>query len=200
MNVLGEDYTHDHQPEQDEEAFCQDLRMNIDTLIILSPSLSCPAKENIIDEEPRALENIAENLPEQVYVNSVAQRFPLAASAVVAHLGKLNWDQYNHMLRLQRIANEQELEMAASRKARTIFHDSVLGSSVSARSEPDQNPKTVYALSSVSSRAEASHRRLPPLPPQARSGQVFACPVSNKTEIPINQRMEVSHSVWFHCL
>jgi hypothetical protein len=161
--------------------------MKIDTLIMLGPSLASPAEESFDDEEPRAIEHVEEHLPEQTYINSVAQRFPLAESTVVTHLGKLNWNRYNHMLCLQRNANQQEQEMTVVAKAKTIFHDSALGSSMPAQSEAGldttgvtSRPQSIYAPSMVSSRAEASHRRLPPLPPQARAGQPFTCAICNK--------------------
>jgi hypothetical protein len=187
MNILDQQDYPTHQPEQNEEALCRTLRMKIDTLLMLSSSLASPADEDFDDEEPRVFDDGEEHLPEQAYINSVAQRFPLAASTVVSHLGKLNWERYNHMLRLQRDATQQELEVAVMEKARTIFHDSALGSSMPAQSEagldtsgiPSQ-PQSVYAPSMVSSRAEASHKRLPPLPPQARSGQPFTCAICNK--------------------
>ncbi|KAH8719537.1 hypothetical protein GQ44DRAFT_775237 [Phaeosphaeriaceae sp. PMI808] len=187
MNILDKQHYSAHQPEQNEEDLCRTLRMKIDTLIMLGPSLESPAEENFDDEEPRAIEHVEGHLPEQTYINSVAQRFPLAAPTVVTRLGKLNWERYNHMLHLQRNAIQQELEMTVLEKAKTIFHDSALGSSVPAQSEAGPSatcvhsiPQTVYVPSVVSSRAEASHRRLPPLPPQARSGQPFTCVICNK--------------------
>ena len=175
------------RPEQDAETLCQTLRTKIDTLIMLAPSLASPAEEIFDDEEPRAISDIGEHLPEQAYANSVSQKFPLAASAIVAHLGKLNWVRYNHMLRLQRETMQQELQMTAMEKARTIFHDSGLGVSLPAQSEVGLNisantsrPESVYAPSMVSSKAETSHKRVPPLPAQARSGKSFMCEICNK--------------------
>jgi hypothetical protein len=187
MNIIDYQHLPTHQLEQNEEALCQILRLKIDTLIMLGPSLASPAEESFDDEKPRAIEQVERHLPEQAYINSVAQRFPLAASAIVTRLGKLNWDRYNHMLRLRQDSVQQELETTVMAKAKTIFHDSALGSSVPAYSEADlgttrvsSHPQSIYAPSIVSSRAEASHRRLPHLPPQARSGQPFACAICNK--------------------
>lgn len=187
MNILDQQQYSAYRPEQDEEASCRTLRMKIDTLLILGPSLASPAEESIDDEEPRAIEHIKEYFPEQAYINMVAQRFPLAASTIVVHLGKLNWERYNHVLHLQRNAIQQDLEMTAMEKTGTIFHDSGLGSSLPAQFEAGldrirvlSSLQFVGAPSIVSSRAEASHKRLPPLPPQARSGQPFTCAICNK--------------------
>jgi hypothetical protein len=187
MNMIEQQHHSTYRSEQDAGTLCQILRTKIDTLIMLAPSLASPAEESFDDEEPRAIQDIEEHLPEQAYANSVSQKFPLAASAIVARLGKLNWDRYNHMLRLQREATQQELQTTAMKKARTIFHDSGLGVSLPAQSEVGVNIavdsshlESVYAPSMVSSRAEASHRRVPPLPAHARSGEPFTCEICNE--------------------
>jgi hypothetical protein len=181
MNMIEQQHQYTYRPEHDAESLCKTLRTKIDTLIMLAPSLASPTEECFDDEEPRAIQDVEEQLPEQAYVNNVSQKFPLAASAIVAQLGKLNWDRYNHMLRLQRETMQQELQMTAMDKARTIFHDSALGVSLPAQSELGLNSaESVYVPSMVSSRAEASHKRVPPLPAKARSGEPFTCEVCNK--------------------
>jgi hypothetical protein len=182
MNMIEyQQHQYTYRPEQDAESLCQTLRTKIDTLIMLAPSLASPAEECFDDEEPRAIQDIGEHLPEQAYANSVSEKFPLAASAIVAQLGKLNWDRYNHILHLQRETIQQELLTTAMEKARTIFHDSGLGFSLQAQSEVGLNiVESVYARSMVSNRAKASHKRVPPLPVKARSGEPFTCEVCNK--------------------
>ncbi|OAL51019.1 hypothetical protein IQ07DRAFT_537378 [Pyrenochaeta sp. DS3sAY3a] len=182
MSILEHQHDHAYRPDQDKRTLCQTLRMKIDTLIMLDSSLASPAAEHFDNEEPRAIEYPEKHMPEQAYINSVAEKFPLAASTMVTHLGKLNWERYNHMIRLQRNAIQQEIETTVKDKAKTIFHDSGLGNSLAAQSEPGaaNRSESVYAPSVASTRAEASHRRLPPLPPQARSGQPFTCEICNK--------------------
>ncbi|XP_014560048.1 hypothetical protein COCVIDRAFT_52251, partial [Bipolaris victoriae FI3] len=179
-SMIEQQYHSTDKPEQDAETLCQTLRTRIDTLIMLAPSLESPAEENFDDEEPRAIQYIERHLPEQAYINSVSEKFPLAASAIVAQLGRLNWDRYNHMLRLQRETMQQELQMATVEKARTIFNDSGLGVSLPAQSKAVSSSESIYAPSIVSTRAEASHKRVPPIPPQARSGEPFTCEICNK--------------------
>ncbi|KAH4291592.1 hypothetical protein HBH64_190360 [Parastagonospora nodorum] len=158
---------------------CQTLRMKIDTLIMLAPTLASPAEEFFDDEEPRVIQDIGEYLPEQAYANSISQNFPLAALAIVSQLGKLNWKRYNHMIHLQQETAEQELQTNAMEKARTIFHDSGLGVSLPAQSEVGLNIAE-SAPSVVSHRAQASHKRVPQLPAKAWSGEPFACEICNK--------------------
>jgi hypothetical protein len=187
MSIIEQQQYSTYQPEQDAKTLCQTLRTKIDTLIMLAPSLASPAEESFDDEEPRAIQYVEDHLPEQAYANSVSQKSPLAASTIVAHLGKLNLDRYNHMLGLQRETMQQEFQSTAMEKARTIFHDYGLGVSLPAQSQVGLNiavdssrPESVYAPSMVSTRAEASHKRVPPLPAQARSGEPFTCEICKK--------------------
>ncbi|KAI8940618.1 hypothetical protein NX059_001890 [Plenodomus lindquistii] len=178
INVLDQQLYPARQPDEDDEALFNTLRVKIDTLIMLGPSLSSPANESFDDEEPRAIDDVERLLPEQAFINSVAQKLPKAAPALVNYLGKLNWERFNHMRRLQRNAAQLELEVTPAETAKTIFFDSALGTSVPAQSETGS--ESVYAQSMVSTRAESSHKRLPPLPPQARLGQPFTCEICDK--------------------
>ncbi|KAF1912800.1 hypothetical protein BDU57DRAFT_589640 [Ampelomyces quisqualis] len=186
-HILGQQHYPVHQSEQDEEVLFRALRAKINNLINLGPSLASPAEENFDDQEPRIVEHFDEHLPEQTFINGVSQRFPRAAPAMVTHLGQLNWKRYDHMLFLQRTASQPEVGMATIERAKTIFHDSALGSSAAAQSEagliatPDpSHSQSIYAPTVVSSRASASHKRLPSLPPQARSGMLFTCFICNR--------------------
>lgn len=187
-NTLGQQHYPAHQLKQEKEAILQALRAKVNNLINLGPSLASPAKENFDDQEPRMVEDVNKPLPEQAFINSVAQRFPQAASAMVTHLGQLNWKRYDHMLHLQRTASQPEVETAIIDRAKTMFNDSALGSSAPAQSEagliatpePSFYPQSTCAPTVVSSRASASHKRLPSLPPQARSGTPFTCVICNR--------------------
>jgi hypothetical protein len=181
MNMIEyQQHQYTHRPEQDAESFCQTFRMKIDTLIILAPTLALLAEEFFDDEEPRVIQDIGEYLPEHAYANSISQKFPLAALAIVSQLGKLNWERYNHMIHLQQERVEQELQTTATEKARTIFHDSGLGVSLPAQSEVGLLNITESAPSIVSRRAQASHKRVPQLPAEAQSGEPFTCEICNK--------------------
>ncbi|KAI4674782.1 uncharacterized protein J4E84_010388 [Alternaria hordeiaustralica] len=179
-DMIGRQHDYAYQPEQDAETMCQTLRTKIDTLVMLAPSLESPAEEIFDEEKPRTIQDIGETLPEQAYASSVAEKFPFAPPEMVAQLGRLNWDRYNHILRLQREAMKQELQETTLEKARTIFHDSGLGTSVPAQTIAGVKAEPLYEPSMVSSRAEASHKRVPPLPAQARAGEPFTCEICEK--------------------
>ncbi|KAI4606938.1 hypothetical protein J4E83_009849 [Alternaria metachromatica] len=179
-DMIGRQHDYAYQPEQDAETMCQTLRTKVDTLVMLAPSLESPAEEIFDEEKPRTIQDIGETLPEQAYASSVAEKFPFAPPEMVAQLGRLNWDRYNHILRLQREAMKQELQETTLEKARTIFHDSGLGTSVPAQTIAGVKAEPVYEPSMMSSRAEASHKRVPPLPAQARSGEPFICEICEK--------------------
>ncbi|KAI4649979.1 uncharacterized protein J4E78_008260 [Alternaria triticimaculans] len=179
-DMIGRQHNFAYQPEQDAETMCHTLRTKIDTLIMLAPSLESPAGEIFDEEKPRTIQDIGETLPEQAYASSVAEKYPFAPPEIVAQLGRLNWDRYNHILRLQREAMEQELQTTTVEKAKTVFHNSGLGISVPAQSEVGLNADPAYEPSITSSRAEASHKRVPPMPAQARSGEPFTCEICEK--------------------
>jgi len=178
--MIGQQHDFAYQPEQDAEAMCQTLRTKIDTLVMLAASLESPVEEIFGEEKPRTIQDIGETLPEQAYASSVAEKFPFAPPEMVAQLGRLNWDRYNHILRLQREAMKQELRESTFGKAGTIFHDSGLGTSVPAQTIAGVKAEPVYEPSMMSSRAEASHKRVPPLPAQARAGEPFTCEICEK--------------------
>ncbi|KAI4912236.1 uncharacterized protein J4E92_010087 [Alternaria infectoria] len=179
-DMIGRQHDYAYQPEHDAETMCQTFRTKIDTLVMLAPSLESPAEEIFDEEKPRTIKDIGETLPEQAYASSVAEKFPFAPPEMVAQLGRLNWDRYNHILRLQREAMKQELQETTFGKAKTIFHDSGLGTSVPAQTIAGVKAERVYEPSMMSSRAEASHKRVPPLPAQARSGEPFVCEICEK--------------------
>ena len=178
--MIGQQHDFAYQPEQDAEAMCQTLRTKIDTLVMLAASLESPVEEIFGEEKPRTIQDIGETLPEQAYASSVAEKFPFAPPEMVAQLGRLNWDRYNHILRLQREAMKQELQTTTVEKAKTVFHNSGLGISVPAQSEVGLNADPAHDPSLTSSRAEASHKRVPPMPAQARSGEPFTCEICEK--------------------
>jgi len=181
MQILDEQHDFTYLPEtQGPEMMCQTLRTKVDTLITLAPSLASPTEETYNEEQLRAIEKVEKSFPGQAYAGSIAEKFPLAPPDIVARLGTLNWDRYNHILRLQRESMKQELQVGTLDKAKTIFHDSGLGTSVPAKSEVEADAGPVYEPSIVSSTAEASHKRVPPLSAQARSGEPFTCEICEK--------------------
>jgi hypothetical protein len=152
---------------------CKVLQSKVDCLIALNASIECPAESESDDEEEARTGTILQDLPaHQYFADLIAARFPTAQFELVEKLGLTNWSRYNHVQQ-QRDSLLIEDESVSLDKTRSEFHDSGLGSDPS-------RAKSTYAATVVSSRAEASHKRLPTLPKDARDGKPFACEVCNR--------------------
>jgi hypothetical protein len=147
---------------------CEILQSKIDCLIALNASIECPAGSESDDEEEARTGTILQDLPaHQYFADLIAARFPTAQSELVEKLGLANWSRYN-LVQQQRNSLQKDVDISMD-NAKSKFHDSGLGSDPS-----------FYAATVVSDRAKASHKRLPPLPKDARGGKPFACEVCNR--------------------
>jgi len=151
-------------PEKDAEMLCQALRTKIDTLIMLAPSLSSPTEEVSDEEELRAIQDVDETLTGEAFAERVAKMLPLAPPDIVARLGTLNWDRYNHILQLQREATQQENVTTTMEMVRNVSHKSGLGVSAMASSAVKVDKERIHEPYMLSASAEARHERAPSLP------------------------------------
>ena len=158
------------------EELCVSLWERVKTLSILSSSLECPAEDEYDEEEARAWADVQDRSAHEYFVDRVSSRFPLAASVVIDRLGQSNWDRYN-LVRRQQEKAQGGFEDITNDKTKSFFQDS--GISDSLHSLPKDRQE--YEATVISSRAEASHKRLPPLPVAARSGEPFICNVCNES-------------------
>lgn len=157
------------------EDLCSSLQSKIRSLSILSSSLECPAESECSDEESRAEPHLQDRPAYRYFADLIALRFPRADEGLIESLGKSNWTRFNYV-REQRQSGPNE-QTTSAKEAKSEFHDSGIGSSASV------SAPSLYAATVVSSRAEASHRRLPPLPRTARTGAPFMCEVCGKTVV-----------------
>lgn len=164
-------------PEQGGEDVSKILDTMMTSLKRLNLSLESPAESDSDDEEARA-GIIIQDLPAHRYfANLVAARFPVADIQLVQSLGLSNWSRYNH---IQTQKENAQYNTKMTEKAKSEFHDSGVGSAPSIAELEPERPLSLYAATIVSSRAEASHKRLPPLPKQARDGEPFTCEICEK--------------------
>jgi hypothetical protein len=151
------------------------LHIHVTNLTRLSDSLQSPAESDSDDEEQSHAISHQDVPVHRYFAALIKARFPGADAALVESLGHSNWSRYNHIKR-QRETAQNDVETTSGEKARSEFHDSGIGSSSSVLNPEHQ----AYAATVVSSRAEASHRRLPPLPKTARDGQPFTCEICDR--------------------
>ena len=176
----------------------------VESLKILGSSLESIADDEFDDEEARALVQLKDRDAHEYFVELVNSRFPSASQQLIQVLGQSNWNRYNYVQALRESAPE-EPDAVVVDKTVSEFHDSGVGSSAPPQSVlPSDRPRvesiarSEYAATVISSRAEASHKRLPPLPETGRSGDAFECEVCNKT-LHIKRTKEwksVHHQVW----
>lgn len=160
----------------DMEQACLALQRRIECLVALSSSLDCPAESDSDEEEEARVGLMIQERPAHRYfADLIAARFPAADPELVQKLGLSNWSRYVHVKRQKENVQTNLKATQADEKARSEFHDSGLGSA------PSMRAQSFYAETVVSSRAEASHKRLPPLPKDGRDGKSFLCEICDRT-------------------
>ncbi|KAF2649714.1 hypothetical protein K491DRAFT_172300 [Lophiostoma macrostomum CBS 122681] len=161
------------------ERLCLAFENMITSLHILGPSLESLMDDGSDDEEVRDWVRIEDRAAHEYFVDLIRAGFPSASKQLVRVLGLSNWERYNHVQKLRDNVGEEHMvdteDIVATYKAKSEFYDSGLGDS--AKSAPALSN---YAATVVSSRAELSHKRLPPLPTVARSGEAFECEICHR--------------------
>ena len=165
--------------EESTERLCTALHNMIDSLRILGSSLDSVADDEFDDEESRAWVQLKDRAAHEYFVDLISSRFPLASHQLVQALGQSNWDRYNYVKTLRENAIEESDVMLVG-KTVSEFHDSGIGTSAAAQSALGRENGSEYAATVVSSRAESSHKRLPPLPDLGRLGEAFECEICNR--------------------
>lgn len=177
----------------------EDLRSRVQLAMDLVPSLESTLshverlqrQSAYISNEPFHASN-----PAQIYISLVRDKFPEANNKLIERLGEANWQRHiNIRRRLEKIeAPEEPVPLAIIRaetvigskfQPETLFHDSAIGTSISARSY-NVPPDAVQVLTAPS---EASHTsfisglaemekggtRVPPTPAEVSLGKPFRC-------------------------
>jgi len=163
------------------------LESKIESLHALNSSLETPAEDEIDDEESRTWSQLQDRSAYEYFIDLVSSRFPLAEKQLAEHLGQSNWDRYKYVQKQKHTVHGESV-VVDTEKAKSEFHDSGIGSSASTTSITSKDQPVVSlrtqsdcAATVISSRADASHRRLPPLPAEGRSGAPFQCEICNRT-------------------
>jgi hypothetical protein len=174
----GSSDTYTDQPliKLDGEELSRSLHIHVINLKRLSDSLESPAESDSDDEE-HADAKLHQEVPAHGYFSALIKaRFPKADAELVESLGRSNWSRYKH-IQQQRDEPQIGSEVINAEVAKSDFHDSGIGSTNSLF-HPEYS---TYAATVVSSRANTSHKRLPPLPKSARQGEPFTCEVCERT-------------------
>ena len=170
-------------PELSIEELCDTLDLKIGSLKLLNSSLEWPAEDcSDTEEEARKWNDHQDRSAHEYFTELIASRFPRADQELVESLGISNWNRFNFVQKQRKVAHNDPVTTVQdkSTRSRSTFQDSGFGSSETTI-RPVQPAVSEYAATVISSRAEASHKRLPPLPREARSGQPFTCEVCERT-------------------
>lgn len=181
LEVSEEQEDDNNQTTLDKEQICLTLQRRIECLVALNPSLECPAEsESDEEEEVRAGLIIQDRPAHRYFADLIAIKLPAANPKLVQTLGLCNWSRYKHVKQEKDNVQANTEVDHSGEKARSEFHDSGLGSAPSISLPQNVRAQSVYAETVVSSRAEASHKRLPPLPKEGRDGKLFTCEICNR--------------------
>ncbi|PSN61666.1 hypothetical protein BS50DRAFT_533540 [Corynespora cassiicola Philippines] len=169
--------------EEDLKRLCMALVNMIESLKSLNPSLEVIAEDED-GEEAKAWVYLESREAHEYFVELISLRFPSASQQLAQTLGRSNWARYDHIKRLREGMLEEPKAVVQADKPHSEFHDSGVGTSIQAQSELfsiKSKAHSEYAVTVVSRRAKASHKRIPPLPEVARLGEPFECEVCRKT-------------------
>lgn len=159
---------------------CEILDSKVARLNVLGPILEESIPSGAAFEQVAAHGQLDDRPAHQYYADQISIRFPNASASLVEVLGKCNWERYMRIHKKREENTQREGSPIGEAENMSKFHDSGLGTSVPAHSAFGvPRGAFVYAETEVSKRAEASHRRLPPLPEEGRRGWPFVCDICN---------------------
>ncbi|KAI1339012.1 hypothetical protein F5Y15DRAFT_424133 [Xylariaceae sp. FL0016] len=185
------DESSDFEPDSLQE-ITQDLSNDTLCLMELDSLLKSPVLDTTDEEEKAAVpEGMRNWSPYHTYCERVESRFPLASNTLIKRIGKASYERYVRCQeeRDKRTATgDPESVLLLLAQAQTVvgstFHDSAIGSSVPSTS--------AYAETIMSYRGdnESHHMRVPPIPPEGKTGKPFICVACANSVIISN------NSVW----
>ena len=182
----------------DEEASetSYDLDSTIQSLMNLAPAIENNLiQANLKNMSPSNIKNFAFNVSKsaQGYVSHVRDKFPNAPGRLVERLGEANW-QRHHVVRAKmykkRLVSEDKEGTLAEFQPKSVFHDSGLGTTVTASSSYAASMASHTSfLSSVAEREEGS-LRVPPTPVEISAGKPFTCFICGHTQSKLKNRVD----------
>ena len=197
ISTISSEYIEDEDFEIDHE-----IALNIESL----KDLAATIESNLIDSE-RRIKDIGEasipafivSKPAQGYVSHVRDRYPRAPARLIERLGEANWQRHivvrGRMEKSAALASEKYIPQSQSVlfsdfKPVSMFHDSGLGTTVSAASR--YAASAASHTSFISSIAEKRNNsiRVPPTPMEVDVGKPFRCSICGLVQTKIKNRVE----------
>jgi hypothetical protein len=166
------------------EEIVEDIKVYIQCLVDLGSALECPAFDPDFDEDETDMTRVKTHTAYDYYSDLIMDKYPNVNRDLADCLGKANWERYQR-LQSERMRNEQtsvasteqrEVVVSKSCFSSSEFHDSGLGTSLSAQDVT--YPETV--ISYISSVSNSRRISIPPLSLEARDGRQFECLACSK--------------------
>jgi hypothetical protein len=188
------------------EDIIEDMSSTTECLIDLkdafeSPALDCNQTESTTPQEI-VNETSSKQFPAEYYSEMIASRFPKANKSIIEALGHRSWKRFLRCQRERERSINTQSYLGDSLETSTIigteFHDSGLGTSVpsTAFREPEKGLESdstnieSYAETITSFYQEDGQvKRIPSLPPQAKSGAPFECLICGKMIRVLNKAL-----------
>lgn len=178
--IIMDTETPDREETRNIQDVCEILDSKVARLNVLGPILEESIPSGAAFEQVAAHGQLDDRPAYQYYADQISIRFPNASDSLVEVLGKCNWERYMRIHKKREENTQREGSPIGEAETMSKFHDSGLGTSMPAQSALGvPRGSFSYAETEVSKRAEASHRRLPPLPEEGRKGWSFLCEVCN---------------------
>lgn len=148
-------------------------KIYIECLGDIGASLSCPAPDDLGDEETNSL-GLEQRSAADYHTDRLRAKFPSAEIDLLECLGRSSWDRYQRMQHERELNTQRQDITIPGSKSRAVyseFQDSGLGTSIPAGAS--SYAATVVSL--MSSVAGGKRVEIPPLSAEAKLGEPFEC-------------------------
>ena len=172
----------------------------VQDLVDLSPAI----ENNLIPVERKFRvakldpEGFSLSTPARTYVSLIMDKFPKAALRLVERLGEANWQR--HIIVRDRIERGTEKAQVVSDMNQaaifsqygkvSLFHDSGLGTSVSAKSRGVASVASHSSFTSTVAEEGQRWARVPPTPSAVSHGKPFQCSICFNMQAEIRSRID----------
>jgi hypothetical protein len=182
-------------------SFDKNMHLHVTCLTDLSPTMERVLKDsNLAGEDPIAgPQGVAFHVTEAAkqYVLHVHDKFRNAPKALVERLGEANWQRF---VRIRASMQKQEQELAEGKQEPVVaksafapiskFHDSGLGSSIPAHSQPAASIASHSSFVSTQADEGAGRFRVPPTPEEVGNSIPFKCFICGRLQSKVKNRID----------
>lgn len=189
--------------EDEEPGFIHEIDFNIQCLMDLAPvidsNLVLVERKSQNGNDP-SLSAFSVSKPAWIYVSYVRDKYKFAATRLVERLGESNWQRYlvvrsrmDHcaeMFGTEFPVPETKETILSAFKPLSIFHDSALGTTISAASQYAASAASHTSYLSSLAQQEDSSVQVPATPTEVGTGKPFRCFICGLIQAKIKNRID----------